>query len=115
MEKIKTFFLTSSLFVRWIISAIIVALPLMMIDTPFWLTFLVLCVVGLLDGPLFRLPSIILWIVGFVYALKGPIDFFTILFFVMFGIYAIFVVFVFAPGIISLLIANAKRNRDAGD
>lgn len=94
-----------------IISSIFTLAPLIILDTPFLLTFIILFVVGALPitGTILKL---IIWIAAFVVNIIGPQDVFAIIYYVVFAIwffsYALPIILTF----IAVLIKRKSANTD---
>ncbi len=91
-EKLEEALGGAGIILYFVLSIAISVLPFVMIDTSFFMTCL--CVFGI---QLFPPISLIFWIWGLVCAIKGPQDFFAILY------YVVIIIFVAIPWIIDLI------------
>lgn len=89
LEKIASFFSSALGFVIGIIFTFGVLLPLNVIGLPLWADFVILVVLQftMLIG---KLISAGLWIWGLILLLGAPITTFSIIYFVVFGIYVLY-------------------------
>lgn len=99
-DKLQTVLGTFGSIIYWVLIILISVLPVVMIGTPFWLSFIIFIICSFI--PFLSIP---LWIWGLVEAIKGPQDAFAI-------IYYVATVIIFLPTIISMF-SNffKKRNK----
>lgn len=90
-----------------IVTFLLSILPLVMLDLPFWADFLIILGVNLLNGLLFCIPELALWIVGLVAAIHGKQDAWAIAYYVVFGINALKILLMFVQSLISSI--TSKR------
>lgn len=102
MQKIKEFLLTSLgafghlLFL--VLNALLMLinmLPLYVLDAPLWIILLV----GLLIYfvPFLQLPYLVVWIWAFVVAVRHPINWLSVVYFVACGLYLLYLIFALLP------------------
>lgn len=91
-EKLQSALGTFGNVLYWIFRLLISILPVVMIDAPFWASFLIFLICAII--PYLSLP---LWIWGFIAAIRGSQDVFAI-------IYYVATVIVFLPSAISIVL-----------
>ena len=106
-ERFGTVFGSAMGVVYSIVTFLLSILPLVMLDLPFWADFLIILGVNLLNGLLFCIPELALWIVGLVAAIHGKQDAWAIAYYVVFGINALKILLMFVQSLISSI--TSKR------
>lgn len=105
-ERFGTVFGNAMGVVYFIVTFLLSILPLVMLDLPFWADFLIILGVNLLNGLLFCIPELALWIVGLVAAIHGKQDAWAIAYYVVFGINALKILLMFVRSLISSIISK---------
>lgn len=82
----------------YMIGVLFAIAPLVILDTPFWLTFLLVIAINVI--PLIgSLIEVVLWVWALIVAIGSPQDIFVIVFYVLFAINVVRLLSVFIPSL----------------